>query len=93
MSLSFPSVEIARPFATPLGLDFQRLVATCAALQAGTATAAIEARLAEGPGAPVRPVEALVTLLGGRSGWAGAVATLGGSFNPVAARYAFDKVP
>lgn len=92
MSFNFPNVEVAHPFATPLGLDFQRLVATCAALQAGTPTAAAEAHLSRGQGRPPRPIDALVTLLGGRTGWAGAVAMLGGSFNPEAARHASDKV-
>jgi len=92
MNLSFPSVEIARPFATPLGFDFQRLVATCAALQAGSPTAAAEARLSGVHEVPVRPVDALVTLLGGRTGWAGAVAVLQGSFNPEAARHVSHKL-
>ena len=91
MDLNFPSVEVARPFATPLGLDFQRLVATCAALQAATPTAAVEAQLASRERVPVRPVDALVALLRGRPGWSASVAVLGGSFNPAAARYASDK--
>lgn len=92
MDLNFPSMAVARPFATPLGLDFQRLVATCAALQAATPTAAVEAQLSGKERVPVRPVDALLAVLGGRAGWAASVAVLGGSFNPEAARYASDKI-
>ena len=91
MDYSFPSLEVARPFATPLGLDFQHLVATCAALQAGTPTAIAEAQLSGKWEAPVRPVDALVRLIEGKPGWAASVAVLGGNFSPEAARYASDN--
>jgi hypothetical protein len=93
MDLSFPSLDVAHPYAVPLGLDFQRLIATCAALQAATPTAAVETQLSSEHLAPVRPVDALVALLAGRPGWTASIAVLGGSFSPEAARYASDKVP
>jgi hypothetical protein len=92
MDLSFSSLDVANARAVPLGLDFQRLVASCAALQAATHTAAVEAQLSGEREAPVRPVDALVALLVGRPGWAASIAVLGGSFNPMAARYASDNV-
>jgi hypothetical protein len=92
MDLSFARLDVARPFATPLGLDFQRLVATCSALQAATPTAAAETQISAGERTPVRPVDALVMLLAGRPGWTASIAVLEGSFHPEAARYASDKV-
>ena len=93
MDLSFPSLDVARPFATPLGLDFQRLVASCAALQASTPTAAVEAQLSGKRLAPLRPADALVALLEGRPGWRSSIAVLEGSFSPEAARFVADNVP
>jgi hypothetical protein len=92
MDYSFPSLEVAHPFATPLGLDFQHLVATCAGLQAGTPTAIAEARLSGEHQAPVRPVDALVRLIEARPGWASCVAVLEASFSPEAARFASDNI-
>ena len=92
MDLSFPSLDVARPFATPLGLDYQRLVATCAALQASTPTAQAEAQLAGERNAPAQPVDALVALFGARPNWTASIAVLGGSFHPEAARFASNKI-
>ena len=93
MDLSFPKLDVASPKATPLGLDFQRLVATCAAIQAATPTATVEAQLSGEFEAPLRPVDALVTLLAGQPGWAAAIDVLEGSFNPEAVRHASDNLP
>ena len=91
MDLSFPSLDVAHPYAAPLGLDIQRLIATCAALQAATPTAMAEAHLSGERRAPVRPVDALVELLAGRPAWSASIAVLGGSFHPDAARFVADK--
>jgi hypothetical protein len=92
MDLSFPGLDVARPFATPLGLDFQRLVASCAALQASTPTAAVEAHLSGKRPAPLRPEDALVALIEGRPGWEASIAVLKGSFNADAARFVSDNL-
>lgn len=93
MDLGFPSLDVARPFATPLGLDFQRLVASCAALQASTPTAICEAQLSGKRQAPPKPGDALAALLAGRPGWEASIAVLQGSFNPQTARFAADNIP
>lgn len=93
MDLSFPKLDVANPTATPLGLDFQRLVATCAAIQAATPTAGAEAQLSGESETVLRPVDALVALLAGQPSWAAAIDVLGGSFNPEAACHASDNAP
>lgn len=92
MNLLFPSLEIARPFAAPIGLDFEHLIATCAALQAATPTASTEAQLATARELSIQANEALVRLIEGRPGWAAAVAVMQGSFHPDAVRYVSDNI-
>jgi len=86
MDMDFIRLKRARRVAVPARLDYARLVAGIAAMQAATRTAAVEARLAVTPIPCESPVDALVTLFATRPGWVSAVATLGGSFHPGVAR-------
>lgn len=93
MDLSFPSLDDAYRDATPLGLDYARLVASLGAAQAASPTAAAEASISDACPAPDDPVKALIALLEGKSGWAASVAVLAGSFHPEAARLLAGKTP
>jgi hypothetical protein len=91
MDLSFPSLFDRHRDATPLDLDYATLIASLGAAQAASPTAAAEARLSGIHPAPTEPVEALVALIEGKSGWAASIAVLGGSFHPTAAQFLAGK--
>jgi hypothetical protein len=71
--------------AQALGLDYGRLVASLAAVQAASRTAVGDVA-SNAPLDEADPVDALVLLFAGQPGWGGAVTALGGSFSPVVAQ-------
>ena len=85
MDLSFRHLDARRSDVVPAPLDYLRLVASLAAMQASSRTAAVEATLSTGTFVPRQPVEAMADLLGPGPGWADAVTTLEGSFHPAIA--------
>ncbi|WP_156679406.1 hypothetical protein [Sphingomonas profundi] len=86
MDLGFTRLDALRcDAAAPLPLDYVRLVASLAAMQSATRTAAVEARLSTGTFDSAHPIVALVKLLAAGPGWASSVTTLGGSFHPALA--------
>jgi hypothetical protein len=82
MDLGFSRWDALRTDAAPAPLDYFRLIASLAAMQAGTRTAAVEATLSAGTFAGAHPVAALVRIFEAAPGWVEAVATLDGSFHP-----------
>ena len=85
MDLGFERSEHGEGRGRPRRLDYVRLLASVAAVQAGSRTAAAEARLASDPMTSDSPVEALARLFDPSFGWSAGVAALGGSFNPALA--------
>jgi hypothetical protein len=63
-------------------IDYHRLIAGVAAAQAGSQTAALEARLSRQTTTPETPAEALVALFDPGAEVLDASAALGGSFHP-----------
>jgi hypothetical protein len=82
MDLGFTRLDALRSDAAPAPLDYFRLIASLAAMQAASRTAAVEATLAAGTFAGAHPVAALVRLFDAAPGWVDALTTLGGSFHP-----------
>lgn len=82
MDLGFTRFDALRSDAVPVPLDYIRLIASLAAMQAGSRTAAVEATLTAGTFAGADPVDALVRMYAAEPGWAAAVTALGGSFHP-----------
>ena len=88
MDLGFSRFDALRSDAAPAPLDYFRLIASLAAMQAASRTAAVEATLAAGTFAGAHPVAALVRLFEAGPGWVEALKTLEGSFHPqLAARH------
>ncbi len=81
MDLSFGRARRARR-AAPVRLDYPQLIAILAATQAGSRTAQLENRLAQGVATLASPVAALVVLLESGSGWMDAARLLDGRFHP-----------
>ena len=93
MDLGFSRLDALRLDAAPLPLDHYRLIASLAAMQAASRTAAVEATLAAGTFATADPVVALVKLFGASAGWAAAVTMLEGSFHPELAAQSHGFAP
>jgi hypothetical protein len=86
MDLSFERYDTGKRRNAARGLDYIRLLSSIAAAQAGSRTAATEARLGIRRMPADSPVAALTRLFDPGFGWASAVAALGGSFHPALAR-------
>ena len=83
MDLGFIRRGGAQQGAVPVPLDYARLVAGLSAMQAGSRTAGIEARLcATHHTQDVSPLDALVTVFEAQTDWITGVIALGGSFHP-----------
>lgn len=82
MDLGFTRWDALRTDAAPAPLDYFRLIASLAAMQAGSRTAAVEATLSGGTFTGAHPVSALVRLFEAAPGWVEALGALDGSFHP-----------
>lgn len=88
MNLDLPELRSSAPCATPLALDYRRMVAILGAAQAASPTAAAEAAAPSKLAFDDDPAKALVALLSGSRLQQQQLEALGGSFSPDAARHA-----
>lgn len=93
MDLNLPELRGHAPRATPLALEYRRMVAILAAAQAASPTATAEAMAPIMAQVEGDATGALVALLSGNRLKDRQSEALAGSFSREAARYAFDKHP
>lgn len=86
MDMKFPRLDAAMATARPIAIGHRQLIAILAGAQAATPTAHSAMRISRDLREQGDAPDALVTLFSGGAGWAGAIASLGGSFDARVAR-------